>query len=316
MSSPIAGATMPDPSAGWAAPGSARSLTMRDFRLFQALIQREAGIHLSDAKRVLVEGRLARRLRELGLGFAAYYSLVAADEQERVRMLDCISTNETHFFREPRQFDFLQDHVFPEWQAQADAGRRTRRIRVWSAGCSTGEEPYSVAMAFLDRFPAASGWEIDILATDISTRVLDRARAAVWPVEKAKEIPPALLKAFMLRGTGPEEGRMKAGREIRARVRFERLNLNAEPFALRERFDLVFCRNVLIYFDAPCKARVLDRLLDRLDEQGYLFLGHAETVTGLTARTVGAGPTVYAHAGRPSLNMAASSRATASGGRA
>ena len=272
-----------------------RSISMREFRLYQALIHREAGIHLSDVKRVLVEGRLGRRLRELGLGFDAYYRLVEEDEHERVRMLDCICTNETHFFREPRQFDFLEGQIFPQWQAAAEAGRRPRRVRVWSAGCSTGEEPYSVAMSFLARFPAASGWEIDILATDLSTRVLDRARAAIWPIEKAKEIPSAYLKAFMLRGTGPEEGRMKAGPELRSRVRFERLNLNAEPFVLRDRFDLVLCRNVLIYFDAAAKASVLGRLLDRLDERGYLFLGHAETVTGLGARTRSVGPTVYVH---------------------
>jgi chemotaxis protein methyltransferase CheR len=276
-----------------------RILTPREFRLFQALIQREAGIHLSDAKKVLVEGRLARRLRELGLDFSEYYGLVETDPQERVRMLDCICTNETHFFREPRQFEFLESHVFPEWRARAEAGTMARRVRVWSAGCSTGEEPYSVAMAFLARFPPSSGWEIEIVATDLSTRVLDRAQAAVWPIDKAKEIPEPYLKAFMLRGTGPEEGRMKAGPLVRSRVRFQRLNLNAEPFTFAGRFDLVLCRNVLIYFDAASKARVVSRLLERLEPHGYLFLGHAETVTGLNARTRSVGPTVYAHADRP-----------------
>jgi chemotaxis protein methyltransferase CheR len=279
--------------------GLTRILTPREFRLFQALIQREAGIHLSDAKKVLVEGRLARRLRELGVDFSEYYGLVEADPQERVRMLDCICTNETHFFREPRQFEFLETHVFPEWRARAEAGTMARRVRVWSAGCSTGEEPYSVAMAFLACFPPASGWEIEIVATDLSTRVLDRAQAAVWPIDKAKEIPEHFLKAFMLRGSGPEEGRMKAGPLVRSRVSFQRLNLNAEPFTFAGRFDLVLCRNVLIYFDAPSKARVVSRLLERMEPRGYLFLGHAETVTGLNARTRSVGPTVYAHADGP-----------------
>jgi len=281
------------------ASSSARVLTVREFRLFQALIHREAGIHLSEAKKVLVEGRLARRLRDLGLDFADYYRLVEGDPQERVHMLDCICTNETHFFREPRQFEFLERDVFPEWRARAEAGRRGRRLRVWSAGCSTGEEPYSVAMAFLAAFPPASGWEIDIVATDLSTRVLDRAQAAVWPIDKAREIPGPFLKAFMLRGTGPEDGRMKAGPLLRSCVRFQRVNLNAEPFTFAGRFDLVFCRNVLIYFDAAAKARVVGRLLERLDPHGYLFLGHAETVTGLNARTRSVGPTVYAHAEAP-----------------
>jgi chemotaxis protein methyltransferase CheR len=276
-----------------------RILTPREFRLFQALIQREAGIHLSEAKKVLVEGRLARRLRELGLDFADYYGLVETDPQEKVRMLDCICTNETHFFREPRQFEFLETHVFPEWRARAEAGTMARRVRVWSAGCSTGEEPYSVAMAFLARFPPSSGWEIEVVATDLSTRVLDRAQAAVWPIDKAKEIPDSYLKAFMLRGSGPEEGRMKAGPLVRSRVRFQRLNLNAEPFTFAGGFDLILCRNVLIYFDAASKARVVGRLLERMEPGGYLFLGHAETVTGLGARTRSVGPTVYAHADGP-----------------
>jgi len=282
-----------------ATPAAARVLNAREFRLFQGLIQREAGIHLSEAKKVLVEGRLARRLRDLGVDFGAYYELVESDPQERVRMLDCICTNETHFFREPRQFEFLESQVFPEWRARAEAGGMARRVRVWSAGCSTGEEPYSVAMAFLASFPPSSGWEIEIVATDLSTRVLERAQAAVWTIDKAKEIPGGHLKAFMLRGTGPEEGRMKAGPLVRSRVRFHRLNLNAEPFTFAGRFDLVFCRNVLIYFDAASKARVVGRLLDRLDPRGYLLLGHAETVTGLNVRTRSVGPTVYAHADRP-----------------
>ena len=289
--------------------GHSRSLALRDFRLFQRLIQREAGIHLSDAKKVLVEGRLARRLRELDIDFGAYYRLVEADEPERVRMLDCICTNETHFFREPRQFEFLESRVFPEWAARADAGQMPRQVRIWSAGCSTGEEPYSVAMSFLARFPAASGWEIDIVATDLSTRVLDKARSAVWPLEKSREIPQRYLRPFMLKGTGPQEGRIKAGPEIRSVVRFQRLNLNGEPFSLAGPiapggsggpFDLILCRNVLIYFDAPSKARVLGRLLERLNPQGYLFLGHAETVTGLNAPARSVGPTVYGHLDRPS----------------
>jgi chemotaxis protein methyltransferase CheR len=299
MTSTLLASAPTDAAVARVAAVPARILTPREFRLFQALIQREAGIHLSDAKKVLVEGRLARRLRDLDVDFADYYGLVETDPQERVRMLDCICTNETHFFREPRQFEFLESHVFPEWRARAENGTRARSIRVWSAGCSTGEEPYSVAMAFLARFPPSSGWEIEITATDLSTRVLERAQAAVWPIDKAKEIPEAYLKAFMLRGTGPEEGRMKAGPLVRSVVHFQRLNLNAEPFTFGGRFDLVLCRNVLIYFDAHSKVRVVGRLLDRMEADGYLFLGHAETVTGLNARTRSVGPTVYAHGDGP-----------------
>jgi chemotaxis protein methyltransferase CheR len=273
------------------------AITPREFALFQSLILREAGIYLSEAKQALVVGRLARRLRALGLrSFAASHAVVREDEAERVRMLDCISTNETHFFREPRQFEFLERTVFPDWESRAAAGLRARRVRAWSAGCSTGEEPYSLAMALLERFPPSAGWEIDILATDLSTRVLERARAAVWPMSKASEIPPRHLKAFMLRGVGSQQGRLKAGPEIRALVRFERLNLNDDGEAAPGPFDLVFCRNVLIYFDAPSKRRVVHRLLERLAPEGYLFLGHAESLTGLTERARSVGPTVYASA--------------------
>ena len=175
-----------------------------------------------------------------------------------------------------------------------------RRVRVWSAACSTGEEPYSVAMSFIASFPPESGWQIEILATDLSTRVLEKARAGVWPIEKAREIPEPYLKAFMWRGCGPQQGRMKASPEIRSVVRFQRVNLNTEPLPVTGRFDLILCRNVLIYFDPASKTRVLDRLLERLEPSGYLLLGHAEAVAGLGAATRAVGPTAYAHARRHS----------------
>jgi chemotaxis protein methyltransferase CheR len=261
-------------------------------------VHSESGIYLSEAKQALVVGRLARRLRELGLrSFGAYYRLLAGgDEQERVRMLDSICTNETHFFREPRQFEFLERRIFAEWTARAAAGRMAKRIRIWSAACSTGEEPYSLAMTLLEHFPPASGWELEILASDLSTSALARARAGLWRLEKGQEIPQKYLKAFMLRGTGSQEGVMKAGPEIRSLLRFERVNLNRPPYPIRGPFDLILCRNVLIYFDVASKAQVVDRLLDQLAPEGYLFLGHAESLSGLTDRAWSVGPTVYAKA--------------------
>jgi chemotaxis protein methyltransferase CheR len=265
-----------------------------DFALFQALIHREAGIFLAPIKKALLVGRLARRLRELGMrSWRAYYDQVVADGIERVRMLDAICTNETHFFREPRHFQFLEERVFPAWREQADAGRRPRRVRIWSAACSSGEEPFSLAMTLLAAFPM--GWELEVLASDLSTRVLEHAERAVWPLDKAAEIPEAHRKAFMLRGFGAQEGLMQAGPEIRAMVTFARVNLVGDwPPAAP--FDLVFCRNVLIYFDRAAKARVVERLLDRLDPRGYLFLGHAESLGGLTERARPVIPTVYAPA--------------------
>jgi chemotaxis protein methyltransferase CheR len=212
-------------------------------------------------------------------------------------MLDAICTNETHFFREPRHFEFLCDRVFPAWREAAEAGRRPRRARVWSAACSTGEEPYTLAMTLLASLP---GWDVEILATDLSTKVLARAEAAIWPLEKAREIPEPYLKAYMLKGYGSQEGLMKAAPELRALVRFARLNLTHESPGLGQ-FDLVFCRNVLIYFDKETKGKVVNRLLDRLLPDGFLFLGHAESLGGFTTRAKAVLPTVYAlaPAGKP-----------------
>jgi chemotaxis protein methyltransferase CheR len=275
--------------------GAPLPVSDRDFARFQALINREAGIWLAPVKKALLVGRLARRLRELGLeSYGDYYARVEADGVERVRMLDAICTNETHFFREPRHFDFLEGRVFPAWREEADAGRRPRRVRLWSAACSTGEEPYSLAMTLLTAFP--SGWELEIVASDLSTKVLERAENGVWPIEKANEIPDAHRKAFMLRGYGAQEGLMKAGPELRAIVSFHRVNLVGETWPGGPPFDLVFCRNVLIYFDRATKVRVVERLLGRLDPRGYLFLGHAESLGGVTAAGRPVVPTVYAPA--------------------
>ena len=281
-------------AAGLEAPALPASIAVsdKDFLRFQALIHREAGIWLAPVKKALLVGRLARRLRELGLtSYGAYYERVVEDEAERIRMLDAICTNETHFFREPKHFEFLGERVFPAWRAEADAGRRERRVRIWSAACSTGEEPYTLAMVLLHAFPA--GWDLEILASDLSTKVLDRAAAGLWPLEKSKEIPDTFLKAFMLRGYGAQEGLMKAGPEIRGIVRFARVNLVGDDWPVGTPFDLVFCRNVLIYFERQAKITVVERLVDRLAPQGYLFLGHAESLGGFTTKARPVLPTVY-----------------------
>ena len=273
------------------------------FAKFRDLIYREAGIALTDMKKALLVGRLAGRLRELGVpSFESYYAMVSdpANADERKRMLDRICTNETQFFRDGRQFQFLDERIFPVLEARADAGQ-PRRVRAWSAACSTGEEPYSLAMSLLARFPPESGWQVEVVATDLSTKVLRAAQAALWPIEKADDIPVRHRKAFMLRGTGTQAGKMKAGPEIRGVVSFDRLNLNDDIYPIKGPFDFIFCRNVLIYFDLPSKTRVVTRLLDHLAPGGYLFLGFAETATGINDQLVSVGPNVYARAERPVL---------------
>ena len=271
------------------------------FASFRDLIYREAGIALTEGKKSLFVSRMAGRLRELQIEtFDDYYRLVcdAASVDERGKMLDRICTNETSFFRDARQFQYLNDELFPRIEAEA-AARGSRRIRAWSAACSTGEEPYSLAMTMLHRFPPAAGWHVEVVATDLSSKVLNLARAGLWPIDKSSDIPTVYRKAFMLRGTGTQLGKMKVGPEIRAAVTFSRMNLNDPVYSVDGRFDFIFCRNVLIYFDRESKSRVVERLLDHLVPDGCLFLGYAETTATISDRLHGVGPNVYARVAEP-----------------
>ncbi|XXX80133.1 CheR family methyltransferase [Sorangium sp. So ce134] len=297
---------------------SPRALSDEEFALFQRLVKRASGIALGPQKKPLLLCRLGPRLRALGLrSFGEYYRRVTAPggEGELVRMLDCICTNETHFFREREQFELLEREILPAWHDGAGHGARSARggrpLRAWSAACSTGEEPYSIAMTLLDGLPSPARGDaagqappsrgdapvgapgICILATDLSVRALDQAQRAVWPIERASEIPEERLRAYMLRGTGASAGFMKARPELRRLITFRRFNLlDAAPkrFGL---FDLIFCRNVLIYFDAATKASIVARLIASLAPSGYLFLGHAEGLHGTDHRVRCVAPSVY-----------------------
>jgi chemotaxis protein methyltransferase CheR len=273
-----------------------KPITDAEFRLFRDLIYGLAGIHLTDVKKALLTGRLSRRLRDLGMvSFRQYYDHVVGDKsgQEGIFLLDAITTNETHFFREPKQFEYLQYRLIPEWEAQAERGQRRKHLRIWSAACSSGEEPYSIAMMLLHALPPESGWQIEILATDISTRILERARVGIWPIHRADSIPSHLLKRFMLRGTGSQQGNMKAGVDVRSVIEFSRLNLNDSQYPVSGVFDAIFCRNVLIYFDQQSRAAVIGRMMSLLGSGGHLFLGHAESLTGMNHRMKSVAPAVY-----------------------
>ena len=275
--------------------GSALSPAL--FSKYQQLIYQESGIWLGEHKHALLTGRLARRLRLLGLDdMNEYLHLVTQPDQqhERAVMIDCITTNQTHFFREPRHFDYLSTHVFPEWQHAADAGGRPKHLRVWSAGCSTGEEPYSLAMLLSKHFSSEDGWEFEVLGTDICTRVLEKARTAIYSIEKAKEIPPEFLRAHMLRGKGDHKDVMKVSPELHRLVRFARVNLHADSYPIIGSFDLILCRNVLIYFDQQSKAKVISAIVQHLSPTGLLIVGHSEHLgsTFPMLRTVA--PTIYA----------------------
>jgi chemotaxis protein methyltransferase CheR len=265
-----------------------------EFRRFQALILEETGIFLADSKLPLLTGRLSRIVRQLGIGrWIDYYHLVERDAHERARLFEAICTHETSFFREPVQLAYLAERVFPRWQDEAAARRRRREIRVWSAGCSTGEEPYTLAMMLLDRFPCREGWSVDILATDLSSRALGLAAAGVWPIARSSTIARPLLERFMLRGIRRHEGTMKAGPEIRGVVRFAQVNLSHPSYGVGQGFDLILCRNVLIYFKPEPRLAVVGRLAGHLAPYGLLLLGHAESLVGASSALTGVGPMVY-----------------------
>ncbi len=259
-----------------------RTIGDAEFARFQAWIERESGIFLPDSKRTLLIRRLGRRVAELGLdSFAAYYRRARElGESETIVMIDCLCTHETAFFREAKQFELLATRILPAWKAEAEAGDRLRRVNAWSAACSTGEEPFSLAMMLAANLPAEEGWRIEILASDLSTRILALAREAVWPAERAAAIPESYRKRFLLRGRNLQEGKVKAAPELSALVRFERINLAAVSYPVETGLDLIFCRNVLIYFDPPTRKGVIARLAHHLKPGGLLFLGHAENLAG------------------------------------
>jgi chemotaxis protein methyltransferase CheR len=209
-------------------------------------------------------------------------------------MIDAITTNETRFFREPRHFEFLVQTLFPRWRAEAQQHLRPKKVRIWSAGCSSGEEPYSIAMLLARHLPADQGWDASLLATDISNRVLEKAQSGIYPIARSAELPKDLLHTFMLRGTSEREGEMKVKVEIQQRIDFRHLNLNQEFDLAEGPFDAIFCRNVLIYFDAASKRRVVTNLCRHLVPNGFLFVGHAENLNSMVPQLRSIEPTIHA----------------------
>jgi chemotaxis protein methyltransferase CheR len=275
--------------AAWPASMLAR-LDGRTFLLFQELVNRHAGIWLGEHKKALLAGRLAKRLRDLELeSFERYFLIVKNSSEERAIMLDLITTNETYFFREPQQFKFLEEQLVPEWKQAVEGGRRSRTLNIWSAGCSSGEEPCSIAMLLLHSLPPEDGWNVRITGTDISTRMLNKSEAGVWPIERAKNVPVHLLKQYMLKGVNTQAQWMRAKPALRKSLRFAHLNLKDAEYGLANNFDLIFCRNVLIYFDPATKVQVVRRLFDHLAPGGWLFLSPAESA----ATRAGLGNSVF-----------------------
>ena len=259
-----------------------------EFAFFRDLVHSRSGIALKECKRSLVAARLGRRLRALGLGsFAEYRRFLETSDpsgNELALMINCMTTNKTSFFREGKHFALLKDSIF----AAVRAGRKT--YRVWSAACSTGEEPYSIAMT---AFAAAPAIEVCILASDLDTEVLESAQQAVYPMEALDQLEDSARRRYFLRGRGESEGWVQVKPAVRRLVTFRHINLIAEPWPIRTHFDAIFCRNVIIYFDRQTQARLFGRLARCLAAGGLLFIGHAETLFWLDELFVPLDHSVY-----------------------
>jgi chemotaxis protein methyltransferase CheR len=278
-----------------APPGGTRldiaAITDVDFARFSGLIRDQTGIHLRDHKKQLLVARLAQRLRELGLRtFAAYYEYLAGDASgnELNTLINRVTTNKTSFFREPHHFEFLRSHVIPQLQRK---GRR--QLRIWSAACSSGEEPYSIAITILEMLGNNHGWDVRILASDIDSEMLEKASAGRYPMESLDEVPAELRRKYFLRGYGAFEGLAQVRPELRRMIGFRRINFIQPDWGISERFDTVFCRNVIIYFERPEQERIVRSLAAHLRPGGYYFSGHSENLQYLHDALTSIEPSIY-----------------------
>jgi len=262
------------------------NLSKNDFVRLKEFIYHECGINITEAKKPMLEARLQKRLRKLNLGsFSQYCDYLFSQEgieEELTDMINQVTTNKTDFFREPAHFHYLTQEILPELV------RTKRTITVWSAGCSSGEEPYTLAMV-LNEF----GCEFVIVATDISTRMLDKARVAVYDDERVSPIPWDMKKKYLLVSKDKSHKLYRVIPVLRDRVRFRRLNFMDSDFGFRESIDIIFCRNVVIYFDKPTQQRLLTKFCKYLSPRGYIFMGHSETLFGMDVPLTQVAPTVY-----------------------
>ena len=271
-------------------------LSERVFQKLGTFIERKYGIKMPPIKRIMLESRLQKRLRALKLkSFEEYSKFVFNSDHGRnelVNMVDLATTNKTDFFREPHHFDFLLKNALPALLELYGSGQR-RPLRLWSAGCSTGEEPYTLAMALSEHAGNTPGFRFDILASDLSTSVLEAGRDAIYSQEKVDPIPYAMKRKYLLRSRDRESNLVRMTPDIRSKVRFEQMNFMDEHYSTADKMDIIFCRNVIIYFDRPTQRRILSRLAENLIPGGYLFVGHSETLNGLGVPVEVVGPTVH-----------------------
>ena len=245
----------------------------------------------------MLQGRLLKRLRHLGMkSFDEYCNYVFSPEgmtNELVHMIDVVTTNKTDFFREPKHFDFLRNQTLPTLLQSKHKGP-LKRLNIWSAGCSSGEEPHTIAMVLAEFFRRIDAKDFTILATDISTHILAVAKKGIYPEHIVRSVPPSLKHKYLMRGKSSQTGLCRVIPELRNRINFQRLNLNDDrKFEIKPQMHIIFCRNVIIYFDRQTQIRLFEKFYDQLLPGGYMFIGHSETLHGINDRFVPAAVAVY-----------------------
>lgn len=261
----------------------------KEFEFFREVIHRESGIKLTEGKKALLQSRLSKRIRELNLGsFRDYYEYIKNNySKEIINLINCITTNKTDFFRENRHFDYIRSVVLPKCDTSGK-----KKIRIWSAGCSTGEEPYSIAITLLEHYKNNMP-DIKILASDIDTQVLHKGKTGIYRAETLSDVDLSILKKYFFRGRGDNEKLFKVKNPVSQLIRFRWLNLFDSVYPMKNKFDMIFCRNVIIYFDRDFQQKLFERLFSYLSDDGYLFLGHAETLTGFSLKFNSLGNSIY-----------------------
>lgn len=271
--------------------GSPFSIKMNDstFQKFSKFIKEELGIKMPLEKKIMIESRLQKRLKALSMqSFEEYYDHVfssAGKETELIHMMDIVTTNKTDFFREPAHFDFMQEVVIPEFGG--------RNLKVWSAGCSSGEEVYTIGMILNEAIEHNQLTDFSIHGTDISVDILQKASDAVYQFSRVETIPKTILQKYFLKHKDPSKNIVKVVPQLRKRASFQRLNFMDDYYNVNETFDVVFCRNVLIYFDRETQEKVINKLSSKLRTGGYFFIGHSESLSGFDVPLQNIKPTIF-----------------------
>jgi len=258
-------------------------LSAKDFGRLAEFIQGYAGIKMPAAKKVLVEGRLRRRVKALGMDTLSDYCHFLFEEnglaEESVKVIDAVTTNKTEFFRESQHFSFLTDRALPQLVSERKEGRG-RIIKAWSAASSSGAEPYSMAIVLSSFLERQAGFNFTVYATDICTDVLETAARGVYPEDAISPVPHDLRRRYFRRSKDPKRQEVRVSPDLREKVKFSHLNLMSDNYGMPLDMDVIFCRNVLIYFDSPTQERVLRHLCGHLRPGGFLFVGHTEALSG------------------------------------